>query len=277
MGNAEPAKIVGMTLVRNEDIFVERAVRNALDFCDRLIICDHQSIDRTFEIVSGLAAEFPDKIQLIRITDTRESHFLINVHANTRTWIFAVDGDEIYDPAGLVTLRAEVLSGKYDAWWEVFGNVLNCTAVDAEAATASGYLAPPCRSMTKLFNFNLIESWDGAVTHVLANGTIKFKPGYDASLRLDLHERLSWEESHFRCLHTCFVPRSSLDGGAALARPNVSENRRGGVATLLRKAVNRLRGKPNVSEWKLEKYARGPLVTIDAAAFFPREPGAARA
>jgi len=276
MTAGETAQILGITLVRNEDIFVERAVRNALDFCDRLIIADHYSTDATYEIATKLAAEFPDKIELIRITDTRESHFLANVHAGTRTWIFAVDGDEIYDPAGLAQLRAEVLSGKYDEWWEVFGNVLNCTAVDPVAGTATGYLAPPCRSMTKLFNFHLIESWDGAVTHILANGTIKFKPGYDASLRLDLHERLSWEESHYRCLHTCFVPRSSLDRGVPLARPNVSENRRSGLTTLLRKAINRLLGKPAVSGWKLEKYARGPLVTLDVRQFFPEGPGPAK-
>ena len=152
--------------MRNEDVFVERAVRNAVDFCDRLIIADHYSTDGTFEIVSRLAAEFPEKIELQRITDTRESHFLINGYAGSRTWIFAVDGDEVYDPAGLERLRGEVLSGQYDEWWIVFGNVLNCTAVDPSAGVASGYLAPPCRSMTKLFNFNLIESWDGAVTHV---------------------------------------------------------------------------------------------------------------
>ena len=267
---AEPAKIIGITLVRNEDVFVERAVRNALDFCDRLIIADHYSTDHTYEIVSKLAAEFPDKIELRRITDTRESHFLISGFAGSRTWIFAVDGDEIYDPAGLARLREEVLAGKYDDWWIVFGNVLNCTAVDASAGTAAGYLAPPCRSMTKLFNFGLIESWDGAVTHVMANGTIKFKPGHDASRRLNLHEQLLWDESHYRCLHTCFVPRSSLDQGSGLARPNVSENRRSGLTTLFRKVVNRLLGRPNVSEWKMEKYARGPLVTIDAQAFFPK-------
>lgn len=267
---AEPAKIIGITLVKNEDVFVERAVRNALDFCDRLIIADNHSTDRTYEIVSKLAAEFPDKVELRRITDTRESHYLVSGFAGTRTWAFAVDGDEIYDPAGLAKLRAELLAGKYDDWWVLFGNVLNCTAVDEAAGTAAGYLAPPCRSMTKLYNFNLIESWDGAVTHVFANGTIKFKPGYDASRRLDLHEKMKWDESHYRCLHTCFVPRSSLDQGSGMARPNVSENRRNGVTTVIRKMVNRLLGKPNVSEWKMEKYARGPVVTIDVQAFFPR-------
>ena len=271
MNTSNEAAIVGIALVRNEDVFVERAIRNAVDFCDRLIIADHFSTDGTFAILSRLAAEFPAKIQLVRIQDTRESHFLINGFAGTRTWIFAVDGDEIYDPAGLVRFRAELLEGRYDPSWAVFGNVLNCVAIDPVAGTASGYLAPPCRSMTKLFNFNLIESWDGAVTHVLANGTIKFKPGFDASLRLNLHERLAWEQSSYRCLHTCFMRRSSLDSDDAAARPNVSENRRGGIATWVRQAVRRALGRPMASDWKMEKYARGELVSVDATPFFRRE------
>ncbi len=43
-------------------------------------------------------------------------------------------------------MRNELLDGKYDESWIIFGNVLNCTAIDAAAGTATGYLAPPCRS-----------------------------------------------------------------------------------------------------------------------------------
>jgi hypothetical protein len=123
--------------------------------------------------------------------------------------------------------------------------------------------------MTKLYNFRLIDGWDGAYTHVFANGTIHFKSGYDATRRLNLHEQLSWEESHYRCLHTCFMRRSSLDKAGATSRPNVSESVRGGTMNWLRKLGNRLVGKAPASDWKLEKYARGSLVTVDATSFFP--------
>jgi glycosyltransferase involved in cell wall biosynthesis len=255
--------------LRNEDLFVERAIRNTVDFCDLLIVADHGSTDGTSPILRRLAAEFPDKIQLVNIKDPRESHFLISGYANSRTWAFAVDGDEIYDPVGLAHFRREILAGKYDATWQVFGNVLNCVAADPATGKATGYLAPPCRSMTKLYNFNAIESWDGAVTHVFANGTIKFKAGYDASLRLNLHETFSWEEAQFRCLHLCFMQRSSLDAAQAVARPNVSESLRSGPLLWMRKLFYRLTGRPMPSDWKREKYARGPLTTVDAAAFFP--------
>ena len=180
-----------------------------------------------------------------------------------------VDGDEIYDPVGLARLREELLAGRYDDWWLMFGNVLNCTAIDQAAGTATGHLSPPCRSMTKLFNFRLIESWDGDVTHVFANGTIRFKPGFDATRRLNLHEQMEWSQSYYRCLHTCFMRRSSLDGQDDAARPNVSESLRGGALGSLRKIFGRLAGRKAASDWKLEKYARGPLVTLDATNFFP--------
>jgi glycosyltransferase involved in cell wall biosynthesis len=268
MGKSE---IIGVVLVRNEDVFVEQALRNVIDFCDRLIIADHQSTDRTTEIASKLAAEFPEKIALRRIAEARESHALINGHAGSQAWIFAVDGDEIYDPAGLRRLREELCAGKYDEWWLLFGNVLNCVAIDRAMGTATGHLAPPCRSMTKLFNFRLIESWDGAYTHVLANGTVRFKPGYDATRRLSLHEQIPWEDSHYRCLHTCFMRRSSIDAEGATARPNVSESLRRGPVEWLKKIGRRLKGRANCSDWKLEKYARGPLVTVDVKAFFPKD------
>lgn len=268
MSDEEETAIVGIALVRNEDVFVERAIRNVIDFCDLLIVADHQSTDGTSDILRRLAAEFPDRIQLVRIQNPRESHLLIADYAGSPTWVFAVDGDEIYDPAGLAQMRTDLRAGKYAESWIVFGNVLNCTAIDEAAGTATGHLAPPCRSMTKLFNFHLIESWGGAATHVCANGTIQFKPGYDATRRLHLHEQIPWEEARFRCLHTCFMRRSSLDTAQPPARPNVSETYlRGGLGGWMRETFNRLLGRPPVSDWKMEKYARGELVTVDARTF----------
>ncbi len=271
MSESEETAIVGIALVRNEDVFVERALRNTIDFCDLLIVADHQSTDGTGRILARLSAEFAGRMQVVRIDHPRESHLLINGYAGSPTWIFAVDGDELYDPVGLARMREELLAGKYDESWLIFGNVLNCTAIDEAARTATGYLAPPCRSMTKLFNFRLIESWDGEASHVCANGTIKFKPGFDASRRLHLHEQIAWNESHFRCLHTCFMRRSSLDDKAPPARPNVSENYlRGGLGGWARKVLDRIGGRAPVSDWKLEKYARGELVTLDATSFLSR-------
>ncbi len=266
---SEPARIIGSVLVKDEDRFLGQALRNVVRFCDFIHVSDHHSRDGTGAILDGLAAEFPGKFDIHRVDHPRESHAVIRRYAGTATWVFGVDGDEIYDPAGLDRLRVELLRGDYDRSWVLFGNVLNCTAIDPVAGTARGHLAPPCRSMTKLYNFRAIEDWGGKVTLRLAAGDIRFRPGYDASLRLDLHERVGWAEAWYRCLHTCFVSRSSIQPPGEVARRNVSERSRTEPLRMFQRLCLRLTGRRAQSEWKLEKYRRGPEVELDVSAFFP--------
>lgn len=48
-------QIIGIMLVKNEDVFIERAIRNIVDFCDRIIITDHRFTDLTYKICEYLA------------------------------------------------------------------------------------------------------------------------------------------------------------------------------------------------------------------------------
>jgi hypothetical protein len=95
-----------------------------------------------------------------------------------------------------------------------------------------------------------------------------------------LYERFQWEESPLRCLHTCFLRRSSLDADPDLMRPNLGElgaYRRGALGTaerVVRRVARRPAGDPRQvamrqtgSGWKQEKYRRGELVTLDASPF----------
>ena len=260
------SRIVGSVLVRNEDIFLERALRNIVDFCDEILVQDHQSTDRTPEILAQFAAQYP-KIIVRRITDPAESNHAIAHLADTPAWIFGVDGDEIYDPAGLARMRVALLAGQYDDWWVIFGNVLNCTALDIEAKCATGHLAPPCRSMTKLYNFRLLRSVDPAARLRLAGAHNVFHDPAMLQRRLNLHEQHPWAEASFRCLHTCFIPRSTLDAPDTVARENVSES-----LNWVKRWRNRARGLFGLgpeTNYKLEKYRRGPAVTLDVAGFFP--------
>src|SRR5919108_2510550 len=102
-------RIVGISLVRDEDRFVERAIRNVFGFCDELILVDHRSRDRTPEILERLAAESPIPAELHRVKDPSASHDLIKGHAGTDVWVFGIDGDELYDPAGLAQFREQLL------------------------------------------------------------------------------------------------------------------------------------------------------------------------
>lgn len=264
-------QIVGISLVHNEDVHVEWALRNAIPFCDRMIVADHQSQDNTATILNRLKKEFSSKLEVFRINDTVESQSFLVPYMGHKVWVFGVDGDEIYDPVGLTKLRTMLLNDMFADWWAIFGNVLNCTTIHMSDGYALGFLAPPCRSMTKLYNFNMIESWEASGQR-LHGDNIRFKKGADVSRRLDLFQRLSWEESYFRCLHACFVPRSSLDSGTQEKEPvrgrlNISENRSMTISRKLKTLIQRKMGAHPSSAWKMEKYQRGPIVQKDIHQF----------
>jgi hypothetical protein len=262
-------EIVGIVLVRNEDVFVERAIRNVADFCDRIHAVDHVSTDHTWDVLRALDREY-DHLDIRRVRHAGRSHELIEGYAGTSTWLFGVDGDELYDPERLAGFRDELLEGAYSGVFKVASNVLNCVELDSERKTASGYLSPPSRSITKLYNFDAIDAWtDGSER--LHGGTIAFREGYGERSVENIGERIPWEESPLRCLHLCFLRRSSADPEPAaepLARPILEETTmhdRSWVGRLKR----RLRGRvpPETSAWKREKYMRGELVTVDATPF----------
>jgi hypothetical protein len=259
--------IVGIMLVRNEDLFVEQALRNVLHFCDKIIVLDNHSRDHTYAILEHLAGSFP-AIELSRIASAASSHEPLEVYAGTPCWVLGVDGDELYDPHGLSVLRQDLQAGVYDDWWVLFGNVLNCVEIDRHSMSARGYLAPPCRSMTKLYNFGLLKSWTNCPQR-LHGGDLVFARGH-RSLRNDLYKRISWEDSNLRCLHTCFMRRSSRDPevfGRGLTRQNVTEEQHTGLTRRLWRNMIGLAGCQLGSRWKAEKYRRGPLVEKKVSGF----------
>ena len=260
-------KVVGIVLVMNEDRFIEAALRNIVDFCDEILVADdYRTRDRTGEIVKRLAVEYPH-IQYRRTLRNSTSHEMIQSYAGTDTWIFAVDGDEIYDPEGLMRFRPRLEAGEFDRWWCLFGNVLNCIHLDEQTGAAEGFLAPPSRSMTKLYNFSAIDAWEGPCVERLHGGQLRFRPGYDASLRNNLHEQVRWEDADYRCLHTCFLRRSSLDADGPGLRLNIMD----------RQARSWWRRKLGINKgyvpWKFRKYRRGKPVRVEAGAFFARSKG----
>ncbi len=257
-------RIVGIVLVKNEDRFVRRAVENTLDFCDEMLLVDNGSTDGTAAILESLATG-SEKADLHRIGHPRDSHELIKKFLGTRTWVFGVDGDEIYDPVGLEKFRGMVLSGGFDNHWMVLGNVLHCEAIENE--TALGYLSPPSRSITKFYNFHAIDSWNGDTPERLHGGEPVFRRGFSEGAKRRLETEFSWDESPLRCLHTCFMSRSSRDAGIN-TRENIMETYCGGLTNWIRRTARRLAGRPEFSNWKRERYARGARVTVDARPFF---------
>jgi hypothetical protein len=264
-------EIVGIVLVRNEDVFVEQAIRNMAGFCDRIHAVDHVSTDGTWTILQGLEREYP-QLDARRSHHAGDSHALLEPYAGTETWVFGIDGDELYDPERLAGFRQELLDGAYDSAFKVASNVLNCVELDQRRRSASGYLSPPSRSITKLYNFAAIDEWKGDGAERLHGGSIAFRDGYDERSVDNIGERIPWDETPLRCLHACFLQRSTAEparSGESYARPILEETQlqdRSLVGALKRRL--RRRGIPEASSWKREKYMRGELVTVDASPFF---------
>lgn len=200
-------QIIGLFLVKNEDIYIERAVLNVLEFCDRIFIDDNESTDDTHSILLRLAERY-EKIELRTIGDTIESNERLVPYFGSDTWIFAVDGDEIYDRHGLKVLKQRMAAGEFDDWFLILGNCFHVVEISPDKKMAHGYFSPPSKSMTKLYNFSLIE--DFPVQDERLHGTPVFKDGGDAQSRwLHFYKSHHWQESCFRCVHTAFVQRTS--------------------------------------------------------------------
>jgi glycosyltransferase involved in cell wall biosynthesis len=253
--------ILGIVLVRNEDRFLTRALDNSAGFCDRFLLFDNGSRDNTPAILEAFARRHP-RAEVTRIRHPRASHPALEPIAGSPTWVFGLDGDELYDPAGLAVLRPRLLAGEFDASWMLMGHCLHTESLDA--GSARGFMAPPSRSITKLYNFAAIDAWPGPSSERLHGGRPVFRRGFDSSRKRLLHGECRWEDSPLRCLHVCFLRRSSIEGEGEPARRNIDE--RVNAGGLLQRLVAALRG--GGSEWKRERYRRGPLVAIDATPFF---------
>ena len=268
-------QVVGIVLVHDEDVFVERAIRNVVHVCDHIHAVDHLSEDGTWDVLQRLAREY-DHLDVRRARHARASHEVLEQYVGSDVWALQVDGDELHDPAALVRLREALGAGDFDRAFRVQANVLHCVSLDLEAGIASGYMSPPGRPLSRLFNLGAADAWTGCGQRLIG-GDVRFRAGYGWDSVEALQDRYGWDESPFRFLHACFLRRSSLDPvEPAEPRRSLSESgrfRRGWSGTVAR-AIRRPRLHPLVEEiqargssWKLEKYRRGERVSVDAQPF----------
>lgn len=261
--------IVAILLVRNEDRFLDRVLRNVAGFCDRLIVADNGSTDGTPAILESWRNS--GRIELHAVSHPSASHDLVAGLAATDTWVFGVDGDEIYDPQGLARLRKDLLAGAHADCWRIVGHTLHCESLDEARHLATGYGGPPSRTATKLYNFAALASWTGCGQR-LHGGARRFRKEYSEERQYRFFEHADWAASDFRCLHMAFLRRSSLQDAAG-ARPNVSESWRGGWRAWLQRALAAGFGRQPLSAYKDASYRQGPLRTEEVQAFFPDDGG----
>ncbi len=264
----KPTKIIGILLLQNEEFFLKQVITNILPFCDQLFLLDHHSSDGSFAIMEHFREEHPQKIVLHRIHHPRESHQFLKPFVGTATWVFGVDGDELYDPERLFLFRERLLQGEFDDQWMLLGHVLHVAHLHGKYA--SGYLTPPSRSITKLYNFNAIQSWEGKVLERLHGGHPCFRSGFHEQKKRKLFEEESWEDAPLRCLHLCFIRRSSVN--KTKVRKNIMENYSGGFFTWMKEKAKSLfssaSGRFHDSTWKKNHYARGGRVLKEVTSFF---------
>lgn len=210
-------QVVGICLFQNEDIYLRQVLENVAAFCDKMILLNNKSTDGSLEIVEEICQKY-SHFELHHIASPSESHAFVEEYANTDTWIFGVDGDEIYDPVGLAVLRPK-LSTDYCGYWNIYGNVIHAKEIDLKGKTVLGFQSPPCRSMTKIYNFSKIISWKNCDEERLHGGNLIFKEGYQKK-SLELQHQSNWENSIFRCIHAVFEKRSTVCSSEAY-KPNI--------------------------------------------------------
>ena len=260
MKTEESWKIVGIVLVRNEDLYISRVLHNALPFCDTWIVLDNYSTDNTYSKLEDFIDLHPD-FHLYRINDVVQSHSYIESYANTKTWIFALDGDELYDATGLSTLRAELLKNKWSQYWKVYGHVMHCKNIDFKNQFAKGYMSPPSRSMTKLYNFSLIKSWSNCSERLHEGNLVFLDSANEQTMEYNL--TTTWEQSIFRCLHLAFIKRSSqvIHLYSRLIPNEVKQSKLflGKIKNVFKVILKK--------DWKHKHYAKGRQRTINIVSF----------
>ena len=212
-------KIVGISLVKNEDVNFFYGIKNVIHLCDRIYILDNHSKDNTYNIARQLQKRYPSKIRLSKIDDPLTSGVVLEKYINTNTWILRLDGDEIIDPYGFERVRQKIINDEWKNYHRINAAYLHCTLIDYRRKIAQGYLDHVGHAT--LYNFNSILSWEQ--NERLHGKNLVLKEGYDgesADLRLKDEDKniLRWEYSYFRAIHACFTKRSKLESPSANPR-----------------------------------------------------------
>ena len=208
-------EIVGICVIKNEDIYIDRVLKNIVSFCDKVRVIDNCSTDSTVPIVEQFLEDHPN-VSLESIQDISMSHDLVQEYVGSDTWVFCVDGDEIYDPGGLERLKFLMEDGKCQKYWMLRGYFYHLISLDIAEKQAVGYMAPPAKDPNKLYNFSLLESWpidrEVPVGHCM---THKFKNpkynSYNLPKKRLLYNEFGWDSCPLRCVHTRMLKRSSRE------------------------------------------------------------------
>ena len=268
-------QFVGSVLVRNEDVFLERAIRNAAGFCDRMHVLDHMSDDGTPAILHALADEL-GTLDVRRSTFSGDSHKPLEPYAGTPTWVLVVDGDCIFDPDGPRPPAREPRPGRARRRLPVAGAraaLRRDRRRERHRVRVHGAALASDRAALQLRRPGVVDGCHQRVH----GGEPVFRPGYEWHSVRDLTESAEWDAGSAALRpHLLLAPldcRSRVRGAGA-TEPQRAARLPPWPPRTLRRAVRRPALDPRVQElhrqglnWKQAKYRRGPRVTLDAAPF----------
>ena len=262
------SQIIGIFLVKNEENFMAWSLMNVVNFCDQILVLDNFSIDRTKEIINNIA-DLHDHIELIEVKNANNTQKYLKKYFGTKTWVLGVDGDEIHDPLGLIRMRNRIKSGEFDQFWSIASRYLHVTEFNFNGSSVSGYTSPPAKAGLKLYNFNAIDNWNShwRKRERLHGKALQFRDGYSKLNSYKFSLETEWNSADFRCLHLCFLKRSSIDlqnsnliQSAKRTNPAESKTFRRCLRT-----IERL--KSNSSDYRKKRYARGSVATFELTNF----------
>ena len=261
-------QIVGVFLVKNEEHFIAWSLMNVVKFCDQIIVLDNLSTDRTREIVENVADQL-DHIELIEVKDANNTQKYLEKYFGSRTWVLGVDGDEIHDPIGLAQMRNRIKSGEFDQFWSVSSRYLHVTEFDFAGSIVRGYPSPPAKAGLKLYNFNAIDNWQSKwrKRERLHGKGLVFRDGFSKQKTYSFPRETQWDTADFRCLHLCFLQRSSQDNNN-ISLNKLSGRRNPGESRILRRFTRKIEQlNPNSSDYRKKRYARGTVDSFDLSGF----------
>lgn len=245
-------QIIGITHIKDEDIWIGKAIENLTAFCDQIIVVDNGSTDNTLSILQDY------DVNVIHEPDLRNTHSYVEQYVGKDYWVQGFGGDEIYDPVGLKKVRDMILGGYYDNTFQVYPYFLHATEISEDGQFASGYLAPPSHPPGKLYNFKNLDAWPNIrKNHMFLEPTRQIKPGI-VNQDKDFHT-LTWSSSPYRCLHMRYLPRSSNEPAWQVGGKLNPADLLGYISS------DDFGDRPGYN--KRKKYRRGELVTLDITEF----------
>lgn len=198
-------RIIGMMMVKNEDIFIHGAIKSVIDFVDELHVIDTGSTDKTKDIVLDLQHRYGSE-RIWRHSEYRldRTHELVEQYIGKDYWLFGCDGDEIYDAERLGWLRKQIMDGRFENAFQIRGRFIHVTELDTTARGffVTGYKGPPSHAPSKLYNFAMVGAWPADWRHTLFHAkTLQVVPRAITELNTDC----------MVCYHMRFFRRSTIE------------------------------------------------------------------